>query len=213
IFSLEMSKEQLSIRLLCSEARVDLKKLRTGYLSNAEWPNLTAAAGRLSEAPIFIDDSANLSSLDIRARARRLMAEHDLRLIVIDYLQLMHGRSKAESRQLEISEISRGIKALAKELNVPVVALSQLSRAVESRQDKRPLLSDLRESGSIEQDADVVLFIYRDEVYNAESKDEGLAEILVSKQRNGPLGKAVLTFQKEFTRFDNYSSREDASLP
>ena len=209
IFSLEMSKEQLGIRLLCSEARVNSVKLRTGYLAQSDWPNLTSAAGRLSEAPIFIDDSADLSTLDLRARARRLMAEHPLSLIVIDYLQLMHGRSTAESRQLEISEISRGIKALAKELNVPVVALSQLSRAVENRTDKRPLLSDLRESGSIEQDADVVMFIYRDEVYHNDSPDMGKAEILVRKQRNGPIGDIKLAFLKDFTRFENLSRFED----
>jgi replicative DNA helicase len=203
IFSLEMSKEQLGLRMLCAEARISSVKLRTGFLASSDWPNLTSAAGRISEAPIFIDDSATLSTLDVRARARRLMGEHALGLIVIDYLQLMSSRLKTESRQLEISEISRGLKGLAKELNVPVVALSQLSRAVESRTDKRPLLSDLRESGSIEQDADVVAFIYRDEFYNEESEDRGKAEILIRKQRNGPIGEIKLAFLKEFTRFEN----------
>ena len=203
IFSLEMSKEQLGLRLLCSEARVSSVKLRTGFLATSDWPNLTAAAGRISEAPIFIDDSPQLATLDIRARSRRLKAEHSLGLVIVDYLQLMHGSRKIESRQLEISEISRGLKGLAKELNVPIIALSQLSRAVESRTDKRPLLSDLRESGSIEQDADVVAFIYRDEVYDNETAKAGIAEILIRKQRNGPIGDVELAFLKEFTRFEN----------
>lgn len=215
VFSLEMSKEQIGLRLLCSEARISSQKLRTGFIPGSSWGDLTAAAGRLSEAPIFIDDSPDLSPLDLRARARRLMAEHGLDLIVIDYLQLMRGRTQTESRQLEISEISRSIKGLAKELNVPIIALSQLSRAVESRTDKRPMLSDLRESGSIEQDADVVMFIYRDEVYNPESPDVGVAEILIRKQRNGPIGDARLAFTKDCTRFDNLSRFEDsaAALP
>lgn len=212
IFSLEMSKEQLAMRMMCSEARVSSVKLRTGFLASEDWPNLTAAAGLLSEAPIFIDDSAQLSSLDIRARARRLMAEHSIGLIIVDYLQLMSSRSKTESRQLEISEISRGLKNLAKELNVPVLALSQLSRALEARQDKKPLLSDLRESGSIEQDADVVAFIYRDEVYNENSEDAGKAEILIRKQRNGPIGDIKLAFLKEFTRFENLA-RHESGVP
>lgn len=208
IFSLEMSKEQLGIRLLCSEARVSSVKLRTGYLASADWPNLTAAAGRLSEAPIYIDDSPQISALDVRARARRLKAEHAIELIIVDYLQLMHSDRNTESRQLEISEISRGLKGLAKELNVPVVALSQLSRALESRTDKRPLLSDLRESGSIEQDADVVVFIYRDEVYNKDTQEPGIAEILIRKQRNGPIGDIKLAFLKEYTRFENLEHRQ-----
>lgn len=212
IFSLEMSKEQVGIRLLCAEARVDSSKLRTGYLSKTDWPKLTAAGGRLSEAPIFVDDTAALSTLEVRARARRLCAEHDLGLIIVDYLQLMRSdRRKSENRQLEISEISMGLKALAKDLNIPIVALSQLSRAVETRPDKRPLLSDLRESGSIEQDADVVAFIYRDEVYNPDGDHPGIAEILVRKQRNGPIGDIKLAFSKECTRFDNYS--EHSELP
>ncbi len=213
IFSLEMSKEQLGLRMLCSEARVSSVKLRTGFLASSDWPNLTAAAGRLSEAPIFIDDSPQLATLDIRARSRRLKAEHSLGLVIVDYLQLMHGSRKIESRQLEISEISRGLKGLAKELDVPIVALSQLSRAVESRTDKRPLLSDLRESGSIEQDADVVAFIYRDEVYDSESAKKGMAEILIRKQRNGPIGDVELAFLKEFTRFENLAHHETAPEP
>ena len=166
MFSLEMSKEQLGMRMLCAEARVNSSKLRTGYLASSDWPRLTQAGEKLANAKMFIDDSGALSLLDVRARARRLAAEEPLGLVIIDYLQLMQSRGKTESRQLEVSEISRGLKSLAKEINVPVVALSQLSRAVESRTDKRPMLSDLRESGSIEQDADVVAFIYRDEVYN-----------------------------------------------
>lgn len=206
IFSLEMSKEQIGLRLLCAEAKdgVDLSKLRTGHLSKTDWPKLTAAGGRLSDAPIFIDDSASLSSLEVRARARRLYAEHNLGLLIIDYLQLMQSGFKAENRQLEISEISRGLKALAKDLNIPIVALSQLSRAVENRTDKRPLLADLRESGAIEQDADVVAFIYRDEVYNKEGPP-GVAEILIRKQRNGPIGDLKLVFEKEYARFVNHS--------
>ena len=209
IFSLEMSKEQLGNRLLCAEARVDSNKLRTGFIARTDWPKIHKAGAKLAQAPIFIDDSASLTSLDVRARARRLAAEQPLRLIIVDYLQLMHSSGRSESRQLEISEISRGLKALAKELNVPIVALSQLSRAVESRTDKRPLLSDLRESGAIEQDADVVAFIYRDEVYNSDTKDIGIAEILVRKQRNGPLGEVRLAFENNFTRFSNLTERTD----
>ncbi len=210
VFSLEMAKEQLALRMLCAEAKVNSTKLRTGYLSKEDWPRLTTAAGRISEAPIFIDDSPALTALDVRARTRRLKAEHDIGLVIIDYLQLMHARGKTESRQLEISEISRSLKALAKEINVPVMALSQLSRGVESRTDKRPLLSDLRESGAIEQDADVVAFIYRDEVYNPETAEPGVAELLIRKQRNGPIGDVKLTFIHEFTRFTNHS---DEALP
>jgi replicative DNA helicase len=211
VFSMEMSKEQLSLRMLCAESRVDSQKVRTGYLAKSDWPKLTKAAGRMSEAKLFIDDSPALSSLDVRARTRRLAAEHDLGLVIIDYLQLMQGSSGTESRQLEVSEISRGLKALAKEMNVPIIALSQLSRAVESRTDKRPMLSDLRESGAIEQDADVVAFIYRDEVYNPEGDDIGTAEILIRKQRNGPIGDIKLNFEKEYTRFTNISDRNDDS--
>ena len=213
IFSLEMSKEQLGLRMLCSEARVSSVKLRTGFLASSDWPNLTAAAGRISEAPIYIDDNPGLRILDVRARSRRLMAEHSLGLVIIDYLQLMDVGKKTESRQLEISEISRGLKGLAKELNVPIIALSQLSRAVDSRVDKRPILSDLRESGSIEQDADVVLFIYRDDFYNDESKDKGKAEILIRKQRNGPTGDVKLAFLKEYTRFENLAHHDTEPAP
>ncbi len=199
--------------MLSAEARVSSVKLRTGFLASSDWPNLTAAAGRISEAPVFIDDSPQLGTLDVRARSRRLKAEHSLGLIIVDYLQLMHVPKKIESRQLEISEISRGLKGLAKELNVPIVALSQLSRAVENRQDKRPLLSDLRESGSIEQDADVVAFIYRDEVYDSETAKAGIAEILIRKQRNGPIGNIELAFLKEFTRFENLAHHETEPEP
>jgi replicative DNA helicase len=204
IFSLEMSKEQLVLRMLCAEARIDSSKLRTGFLSREDWPRLTKAAGTLSEARIYIDDTPAQSSLDIRAKARRLRAElDDLALIIIDYLQLMQGRSRSENRQQEISEITRALKALAKELQVPVVALSQLSRAVEQRKPPRPQLSDLRESGAIEQDADVVALIYRDEVYDENSDAKGIAEIIIGKQRNGPTGVVRLAFRGEYTRFEN----------
>ncbi|HUF04036.1 MAG TPA: replicative DNA helicase [Aridibacter sp.] len=206
VFSLEMSKEQLVMRMLSSEARVDAHRFRNGFLSREEWVRLAGAIGTLSEAGLFIDDSPSISVLEMRAKARRLMAEQKrLDLIVVDYLQLMSGSSgRFESRQQEVSQISRELKALAKELNVPVVALSQLSRAPEARNPPRPLLSDLRESGSIEQDADVVAFIYREEYYKQTDENAGLAEILVSKQRNGPTGIVKLAFLKEFTRFENY---------
>jgi replicative DNA helicase len=204
IFSLEMSKEQLVLRMLCAEARIDSSKLRTGFLSREDWPRLTKAAGTLSEARIYIDDTPAQSALDIRAKARRLRAElGDLSLVIIDYLQLMQGRSRSENRQQEVSEITRALKALAKELQVPVVALSQLSRAVEQRKPPRPQLSDLRESGAIEQDADVVALIYRDELYDENSADKGIAEIIIGKQRNGPTGVVRLTFRGEYTRFEN----------
>ncbi len=209
IFSLEMSKEQLVQRLLCSRAEVDASKLRGGFLSEGDWPRLTRAAGLLSEAPIFIDDTPALNVLEIRAKARRLMREHGLDLIVVDYLQLMRGMGRMESREREISEISRSLKALAKELNVPVLALSQLNRGVEARHDKRPQLSDLRESGAIEQDADVITFIYRDEMYNKESPDTGKAEVIVGKQRNGPTGKVMLAFRGSLTRFDDLAHGPD----
>ena len=203
IFSLEMSKEQLVIRMLCSEAQVEGTRLRTGFLSESDWPRLTLAAGNLSDAPIYIDDTAALSVLELRAKARRLNAEHGLGMLVIDYLQLMRGRSKVESRQQEISEISRSLKALAKELNIPVIAVSQLSRRTEERQGMRPQLSDLRESGAIEQDADLILFIYRDEVYNRaeDNPNRGKAEVIIGKQRNGPTGKIDLAFFDKFTNF------------
>ena len=210
IFSLEMSKEQLAIRMLCSEARVDSARLRSGFLSESDWPKLTMAAGALSDAPIFIDDSAAISVLELRAKARRLKADRGLGLVIVDYLQLMRGRSGAERREQEISEISRSLKALAKELNIPVIAISQLSRKAEDRPGRRPQLSDLRESGAIEQDADVIIFIYRDEVYNPDSDQRGTAEVIIGKQRNGPTGKADLSFISEFTTFkDLFRGAED----
>lgn len=212
IFSLEMSKEQLMMRLLCSEARIDASRLRGGFLSDPDWPKLTRAAGALSDAEIFIDDSPAMNVLEMRAKARRLQKEHDIGLVVVDYLQLMRGVGGAESREREISEISRSLKALAKELNVPVIAISQLNRAVEARQDKRPQLADLRESGSIEQDADVVMFVYRDEVYNHESDEKGIAEIIVGKQRNGPIGRTKLAFLSQYTRFENLAHGMDGVL-
>jgi len=210
IFSLEMSKEQLSLRMLCSEARIDSSRLRGGFFSMEDWHRLTDAAGILSDAPIYIDDSPSLSAMEIRAKARRLKMDKNIGLIIIDYLQLMQGRASAERRDLEISEISRGLKSLAKELELPVMALSQLNRMLEQRTDKRPRLSDLRESGALEQDADVVAFIYRDEVYNKEedNPNRGIAEILLSKQRNGPTGDVFLTFLNSYTRFENLASEE-----
>jgi len=205
IFSLEMSKEQLVQRMLCSHARVNAHSVRTGFLSQSDWPRLTNAAGKLSEAPIFIDDSAALSVLELRAKARRLKSQHNIQLITVDYLQLMQGLSGAENRQQEISEISRSLKALARELNVPVIAVSQLSRAVETRQDHRPQLSDLRESGAIEQDADVVALLLREDYYNPTPENRGIAEIIMAKQRNGPVGSVKLTFIKEYARFENLS--------
>ena len=203
IFSLEMSKEQLVIRMLCSQANVEGTRLRTGYLNESDWPKLTIAAGSLSESPIYIDDTAALSVLEMRAKARRLKADHGLGMVIVDYLQLMKGRSRVESRQQEISEISRSLKALAKELNIPVIAVSQLSRKTEERTGNRPQLSDLRESGAIEQDADLILFIYRDEVYNRDpdNPNRGKAEVIIGKQRNGPIGKIDLAFLDKFTSF------------
>jgi replicative DNA helicase len=204
IFSLEMSKEQLVQRMLCSEASIDANRLRTGHLHTNDWTHLAMAMGRLGEAPIYIDDSALLNVLEIRAKARRLKAEmKGLGLIVVDYIQLLQGRKQTDNRVQEVSEISRSLKTLAREIDVPVVALSQLSRAVEARQNKRPMLSDLRESGSIEQDADIVMFIYRDEYYNPESEHRGEAEIIIAKQRNGPTGTADLLYQASITRFLN----------
>lgn len=205
IFSLEMSKESLSERLLCAEARVDSQRLRGGFLNPEDWNHITEAAGALSEAPIYIDDSPDISATSIRTKSRRLKMDKDLGLVIIDYLQLMKGRSSTERRDLEISEISRALKLLAKELNVPVIALSQLNRKLEERSDKRPQLSDLRESGALEQDADVVAFIYRDEVYNKEENNpnKGTAEVIIAKQRNGPTGIIPLTFLGQYTRFEN----------
>ncbi len=212
LFSLEMSKEQIAIRLLCAEAKVDGSKLRRGFLKESDWPKLTTAAGVLSESPIFVDDTPDLSVLELRAKARRLKAEKNIGLVILDYLQLMRGRHGVERREQEISEISRSLKALAKELNVPVIALSQLNRRVEERGDKMPQLSDLRESGAIEQDADVILFIYRDEVYNRnpDNPKRGTAEIIVGKQRNGPTGRVTLAFLQPFATFEDYSPRGDA---
>jgi replicative DNA helicase len=217
IFSLEMSKEQLVQRLLCSEARVDSSRLRIGFLNDSDWPKLTRAAGSLSETHIYIDDMAAQTVLEMRAKCRRLQKEKGLDLIVVDYLQLMRGGARSmDSREREISDISRSLKALAKELRVPVVALSQLNRSVESRQDKRPQLSDLRESGALEQDADVIAFVYRDEVYNKESPDKGQAELIIGKQRNGPIGTVRLAFLNSYTRFENLARGMDhgmADLP
>jgi replicative DNA helicase len=203
-FSLEMSHSEVTQRLLCSEARVDSTRVRNGKLLESDWPKISHAIGRLGEAPLYIDDNPNLTVMEIRAKARRLRSRlGNLGLIVVDYLQLMSGRHSAENRQVEVSEISRGLKILARELEVPVVALSQLSRGLEMRSDKRPVLADLRESGSLEQDADVVMFLYRDEVYNSESADRGTAEIIISKHRNGPTGVTHLAFLDHYTRFAN----------
>lgn len=205
VFSLEMSKEQLVMRMLSSEAKVDAHRFRTGHLTRDEWARLAEAIGTLSEASIFIDDSPGISVLEMRAKLRRLAAENKkLDLVVVDYLQLMSGGKRSESRQQEVSQISRELKGLAKEMQVPVVALSQLSRAPEARNPPRPMMSDLRESGSIEQDADVVAFIYREDYYKPSEENAGIAELLIAKQRNGPTGTVRLAFLKEFTRFENY---------
>jgi replicative DNA helicase len=218
IFSLEMSKEQLVTRLLCCESKIDASRLRTGHLIDSDWDRLTRGADRLHESKIFIDDTPAISVMEMRAKCRRLKAEHNIGLAVVDYLQLMRGSSNPESRQQEISEISRSLKALAKELDVPVVALSQLNRGLESRTDKRPMMSDLRESGAIEQDADVIMFVYREAVYCEKCKNKELtcdenhernAEIIIGKQRNGPIGTVNLTFMGEYTKFENQSQRED----
>ncbi|MDI6800296.1 MAG: replicative DNA helicase [Actinomycetota bacterium] len=209
IFSLEMSRQQLAQRLLCSEARVDVQLLRSGRLASEDWRDLSFAAGRLAEAPLYIDDTPSITMMEVRAKARRLMAKHKLGLIVVDYLQLMQSRTRSESRQQEISEISRSLKILGRELDVPVIAVSQLSRAVESRTDKRPLLSDLRESGAIEQDADLVIFIYRDDYYNRDSDEKGIAEVILSKHRNGPTGTIKLAFLEQYTRFVNLAKGYD----
>jgi len=208
IFSLEMSKEQLSMRMLCAEARVDSSRIRSGFLNQDDWNRITDAAGRLTEAPIFIDDSPDISTTSIRTKSMRMKMDKGLGLIIIDYLQLMRGDAKIERRDLEISDISRSLKILAKELNLPVIALSQLNRKLEERSDKRPQLSDLRESGALEQDADLVAFIYRDEVYNRDENNpqRGTAEIILAKQRNGPTGVAPLAFLKSYTRFENLAT-------
>ena len=202
IFSLEMSKENLVQRMLCSHARINAHNVRSGMLSTSDWPTLTKAAGKLSEAPIFVDDSPSISVLELRAKARRLKSRHGIGLVILDYLQLMNESSYADNRQQEISVISRSLKALARELNVPVIAVSQLSRAPERRESFRPRLSDLRESGAIEQDADVVLMLFREDYYNPSDENKGIAEVIVAKQRNGPTGTVKLAFIKEYTRFE-----------
>lgn len=208
IFSLEMSKEQLVQRMLCSHAHVELQKARSGFLSQSDWPKLVTAAGKLAEAPIYIDDSAGLSALELRAKARRLKSQHKIELIIVDYLQLMSSSTRIENRQQEISDISRSLKMLSKELNLPLIAISQLSRAPEKRESYRPRLSDLRESGAIEQDADVVILLFREEYYNPKETNKGIAEIIVAKQRNGPVGSQNLMFISEYTRFENLSRQE-----
>jgi len=206
VFSLEMSQLELSQRILCMEARVDATNIRNGQLSAEDWAKINRATGKLGDAPIWIDDNPNTSVMEIRAKARRLKSRvGKLGVVIVDYIQLMTGRSSAESRQVEVSEISRGLKILARELQCPVVGLSQLSRGLEARQDKRPMMADLRESGSIEQDADVVLFLYRDEVYNTDTADIGMSEVIVSKHRNGPTGTVRLAWLPRYTRFSNMS--------
>lgn len=206
VFSMEMGGTQLAMRMLCSVARLNQQRVRVGKVADEEWPQLIAAVQKMNEAPLFIDETPALNAMDLRARARRLSRQYgQLGLIIVDYLQLMSSSKEGENRATEISEISRGLKALAKELSCPVVALSQLNRAVEQRTDKRPVMADLRESGAIEQDADVIMFIYRDEVYNKESPDKGTAEIIIGKQRNGPIGTVRLTFLGEYTKFENFA--------
>lgn len=209
VFSLEMSKEQLVLRMLCCEARVENSKVRTGHLGERDFPRLVDAASKIAEAPIFIDDTPALAITEMRAKARRLHRENPLALVVVDYLQLMRSPTYSHSREQEISDISRSLKALAKELNIPVIALSQLNRSVESRDNKRPQMSDLRESGAIEQDADIIMFIYRDEVYNKETQDKGIAEVIIAKQRSGPIGTVRLAFAGDYTRFDSLEERDE----
>jgi replicative DNA helicase len=219
IFSLEMASQQLVLRLLAAEARVNAHALRTGRLSDEEWPKLSTKCHRLAEAKIFIDDTPALGILELRAKARRLKAEHNIGMVIVDYLQLMQGPRDAENREKEISMISRSLKALAKELGIPVIALSQLSRAVEARSGRRPVLSDLRESGAIEQDADVVIFVHRPEIYgerfleDGQTPSEGLAEILIGKQRNGPTGQILLSFVKDYARFENLALITEEAIP
>lgn len=210
VFSLEMSKEQLAIRMLCSISRVDSSRMRTGHLHDQDWPKLVRSTGMLAKAPIYIDDTPAISVLEMRAKTRRLKMEHNIGMVVVDYLQLMRGRGRIESREQEISEISRSLKAMAKELHIPVIALSQLNRSLESRTDKRPQLSDLRESGAIEQDADVICFIYRDQVYNKapDNPNQGIAEIIIGKQRNGPTGTVKLAFLDYITTFENLARQD-----
>ncbi len=204
VFSMEMPGEQLAMRMMASLGRIDQQKVRTGKLNDEDWPRLTSAVELLKDARLFIDDTPALTPAELRARCRRIKREYDLDMVIVDYLQLMQVPGTVENRATEISEISRSLKAMAKELKIPVVALSQLNRSLESRTDKRPVMSDLRESGAIEQDADVIVFIYRDEVYNEDSPNKGIAEIIIGKQRNGPIGVVRLTFRGQFTRFENY---------
>jgi len=211
VFSLEMSRLQLGIRLLGSDAMIDAWKLRKGALQDDDYLRLTDSANRLSELPIYIDDSSGLSGLEMKAKARRLKKKYDISLVIIDYLQLMQSKKSVESRQLEISDISRSLKALAKDLDIPVVAVSQLNRKVEDRPNKRPLLADLRESGAIEQDADLIVFIYREELYNLTEENKGKAELIIAKHRNGPIGKVNLTFREKYTKFENYYSDESVA--
>ncbi len=212
IFSLEMAKEQLALRMLAADAKVDSQRLRRGLVGETDWPKLTTAASRLSEAPIFIDDTPAITVLEMKAKARRLKAENGLELVVLDYLQLMRAGGRKDSREQEISEISRSLKALAKELNVPVIALSQLNRKVEDRTNRRPQMADLRESGAIEQDADVIAFIYRDEVYNKseDNPEKGIAEIIIGKQRNGPVGTVKVAFLEKYTSFEQLARNDEA---
>jgi replicative DNA helicase len=214
VFSLEMSKEQLALRMLAADAKVDSQRLRRGLVGETDWPKLTTAAGRLSEAPIFIDDTPAITVLEMKAKARRLKAENGLELVVLDYLQLMRAGGRKDSREQEISEISRSLKALAKELSVPVIALSQLNRKVEDRTNRRPQMADLRESGAIEQDADVIAFIYRDEVYNKseDNPEKGIAEIIIGKQRNGPVGTVKLAFLEQYTSFEQLARADDGII-
>src|SRR5581483_10599549 len=206
VFSMEMGASQLALRMIGSVGRLDQQKLRTGRLQSDDWERLSTALGRLNEAPIVIDETPALNAIEVRSRARRLMKQYGkLGLVIVDYIQLMQASSQGENRATEISEISRSLKGLAKELKVPVIALSQLNRSLEQRPNKRPVMSDLRESGAIEQDADVILFIYRDEVYNPDAPDKGIAEIIIGKQRNGPIGTVKLTFLGEHTRFENHA--------
>lgn len=209
IFSLEMSKEQLMQRFLCAQAKVEINRVRTGFLAPSEWPILTSAAGKLSEAPIYIDDTPAMSIFEIRSKARRLKAHHNVQLILVDYLQLIRGMRRGDNRQQEISDISQSLKALAKELNIPVIAVSQLSRAVESREGHRPKLSDLRESGAIEQDSDVVILLFREEYYKPTDENQGVADIIIAKQRNGPVGTIKLTFLKEYTKFTDMAREKE----
>jgi replicative DNA helicase len=213
LFSLEMSQLELSQRILCSDAKVDASRVKTGKLDEGDWNRISHSVGRLAETPIFIDDNPHTSVMEIRAKARRLQSRvGELGMVVVDYIQLMSGRANAESRQVEVSEISRNLKILARELQAPVVALAQLNRGLEQRQDKRPMLSDLRESGALEQDADVVMFLYRDEIYNPESEQQGIAEVIVAKHRNGPTGTVKLAFLGKYTRFENMARHQGAPV-